>query len=166
MEKIVRVLVILVCFMPIYASAQKLIISSTLSLELMEPDFISHAGELLVFKFKHWSVSHENIDPKRMYPNVDLSGTLKPYLRSVFTDMEQNLPRWLEVMAKDQANALGVDVSKAIHKRTGAYELLAAYNTLKRQGDIYIFETHQVHRLTVLGSMEDFKRTINKIKER
>ena len=149
-------------------STNELILSKSISLHYEQPENISHSWRTIIFKYPDWYFSHEIVDPKTMYPRIDLKGLLQDYIRSMFDEEARNkLPAsWLEELAREQSAAFGIKGGNAELMKKGFGELYHMFNQEEGRGEIFILEENQTHWLQVHSSKEQFQELIENIKER
>lgn len=147
------------------ACAADLVISSNLRIDYQPPATLSHSQRLLIFKYNDWHFSHEILDPTEIYPSVDLTGMEQLYVRSMFAPQHrQDLPEWLAVLSKEQAEAFSISKENSIHNSQDEWELYAAHTG--DDGNIFIIEEAQIHHLSVRGNKKHFTQLIESIEER
>ena len=146
----------------------QLILSKNIVLHYEQPEEISHADRLLIFKYQDWYFSHQNVDPKTMYRGVDLTGLLQDFIRSMFDqDARKALPAgWLEELSREQSAAFGIKDGNSGLIKKGFGSLYHMFNQEEGRGEIFILEENQTHWLQVHSSKEKFQELIENIKER
>lgn len=145
----------------------QLVLSSQTTVNYLEPNIISHGGNLLILKYDDWHFSHEVINPLLIYPSVDLTGLEADFIRSLFDEPTRNsLPKWLAELSIEQADFFGITNNKTEYKKLNQIEYYSVYDPNNDRGNIFILEAHQVHHLRFSGKKNKYIDLINAIKER
>lgn len=151
----------------VYSQASEFIISNKISIHNSSANQIAHSGELVIFKFKYWSYTHEVISPEKFIASVDLSGFEYQFIKGIFEKKSRaKLPNWLSILADD--------LSKKIMNHDGEYQkinlgdsiIYGTYNVEEHQGFIFVLEEHAIHKLDVLGTTKNYTDFINNITKR
>lgn len=152
----------------ISCSAQsELILAENLKMNIEPVQTISHTEDMLILVYEDWRVAHEVMDPKWIYPGVDLSGMEKVYVRSLFEPQaREDLPAWLAVLSKEQAETFGIDQKSVVKRTIGEALLLAAYDPGGAQGEIFVIDGKRIHHFQVLGQEKEFDGVIKRLVER
>ncbi|PIE41162.1 MAG: hypothetical protein CSA49_04850 [Gammaproteobacteria bacterium] len=161
------ILLILSYFLCGAAFSQTLVLSDKLQLNYGDPKLISHSENFLIVKYKDWSFMHEIVNPKNIYPKIDLTGMEQTYLRTVFGIEDVNtLPQWLIVLAKEQAQLFGIKKNNIKRKNIGESVLVAVYNSELSSAHVYIFEALKIHHIVVRGNESRLSNVLDNIGER
>ena len=147
--------------------ADTLVLSKQLKLDYPAPLLISHTKSTLIIKYKDTSISHNILDPKDMYANVDLTGYQKDYIYTLF-DKKPNktLPKPIMKLAEQQKTTMGLTKQKGLIKEAVNYELLASYDDSLDIGHIFLLEDKQIQHFAIDGTHEFLTKVFNGIKER
>lgn len=146
------------------AFSQTLILSDKLQLQYDAPQLISHTADTLIVKYKNWSFMHELVNPKNMYPRIDLSGIERIYLHSIFDAKEkEKLPKWLGSLAEEQAQLFGVRKDNVRRKNVAGSEIVAVFNSAHSSSHIYIFEELKIHHIEIHGDEKMLSDVIENI---
>ena len=141
-----------------------LVLSDKLQMEYASPELLSHTENTLIFKYKSWSFVHEVVDPKNIYPKIDLTGIDRIFLHAIFERSQMNkLPGWLKALAKEQADQFGVKSDNVKHLKVGDAEIIGVYDKKKRSANVYLFEKLKIHHFVIYGSEQNFQDLINGI---
>ncbi|PAY02960.1 hypothetical protein CKO50_01930 [Pseudoalteromonas sp. HM-SA03] len=146
-------------------SAQELILSRVIKLNVDSPIIISHVSETLVLTFEDNKLLHETLDPKRFIPAVDLSGHEHQFIRSLFeVDSRMKLPAWLQVLSEEVASAYKIQnvQQKSIQEIT----IFSNYNKEETHGIVFVLEAQVIHKIEVFGQQSQFQNVINNIATR
>lgn len=148
--------------------ANELVLSKDISLHYQQPEVIAHSWQLLTFKYRDWSFSHEIVNPKTMYSGIDLTGLLQNYIRSMFeSEALSKLPAgWLQELSKEQASVHGITEESSDKIKAQFGTLYYVYDKDSSEGQIYILEENQTHRIQVGSNREQFQQLISNIRER
>ena len=166
MEKISRTFILVTWMFSSTCFADNLILSTNLKVEYPAPLLISHGSSDLIVKYKNWTFEHVVIDPKNIFQQIDLTGLERDYFKSVFDKKERSkLPEWLAVVAKEQADVLGVNPDSIKRFHVGKAEIFTVHDK-KNTGRVYVFDELAIHQFTVLGSNKELEIISNGIKER
>jgi hypothetical protein len=165
--KVYKTIILSLLFFGLSTQADTLVLSSNLKLEYPTPLMISHTQSRLIIKYEKTAISHNIVNPKNMYPNIDLSGYQKDYIYTLFDKKINNkLPESIEVLALKQKEIMGLNNLKGILKSTSTYELLASFDKNQRIGHIFIIQEANIHHLAVDGDQDYLYKIIDGIKER
>lgn len=146
-------------------SAQELILSRVIKLNVDSPIIISHVSETLVLTFEDNKLLHETLDPKRFIPAVDLSGHEHQFIRSLFeVDSRMKLPAWLQVLSEEIANSF--PIQNVQQKSIDDITIFSSYNKEEAHGIVFVLEAQVIHRIEVFGQLIQFQNVINKIVKR
>src|SRR5690606_17677484 len=127
-----------------------LIISSSVEIRAEFPAQIPHGNNLLIYKYTNWYFSHERLDGARIYPGIDLTGMDREYVHALFdNNVRQSLPKWLGVLAEEQATSFGILKENSEATRSGDLEILTTYNVTEKRGEIFILTKKDIHRLSM-----------------
>ncbi|EPN7878713.1 hypothetical protein [Vibrio vulnificus] len=150
-----------VCF----SQATELHLSNSVVMDLNLPKEASHSNNLLILKFDDWYFSHEVIDPKTFFSPVDLTDIQHDFVKSVFyPNLRGNFPNWLGELANEQAISLGLPKSKVIDRKFHNFELIGNYDSISKQGYIFILEEYQIHHISYFGEIINYINMIDTIK--
>lgn len=167
MKGICTVAFVLLLSLPGYSHSANLVLSQDLALEYPEPELISHTSSMLILKYEDWVLSHQVVDGASMYSQIDLSGVVGDFIRSVFIPKERaSLPGWLQVLAEGQGREFGLPEGVVTSQGIGEFELLGTYSKQHAAGYLYLFDRAAIHHFVVQGSEERYRDVINSIKER
>ena len=156
-----------IIFFNINSVADELVISSKLSLHYPKPNLIAHTGGVLISKYENWYFSHELIDPESFYGIVDLTGVEHLFMKSMFGLITKgDLPEWMILLAKEQAKSFGITKSNTLKSRFELFDIFSNYLPNAQEGNIFILEKYQVHRINVHGNENKYKLILKAIKER
>jgi len=146
--------------------ADNFILSAQTGFEYPSPVSISHSGSYLLVKYKEWSFSHENFDPKTFYSNINLTGFERNFVRSIFdANKRSELPKWLAAISQEFSDGLGNKPESIKKIKVGKAEILAGHDG-KKNGQIFILEDPAIHMITISGEKQYFDAFIKNIKER
>jgi len=146
--------------------ADNLVLSAKLRVDYPTPMLIGHTRTSLLVKYKNWTFSHELLDPKNFYQQIDLTGLEKNFVKGMFDKKERSkLPEWIAVLAKEQANAFGITPGSVERFLVGSAEVFTVHDK-KNTGQIFVLDELVVHQLTVLGSKTELNLIAHSIKER
>ncbi|ELH3008334.1 hypothetical protein DC365_23960 [Vibrio vulnificus] len=152
-----------VCF----SQAAELHLSNSVVMDLTLPKEASHSSNLLILKFDDWHFSHEVIDPKTFFRPVDLTDIQHHFLKSVFyPNLRDNFPSWLRELSNELAVSFGLPKSQVIDGKFDNFELIGSYDSISKQGYLFIFEEHQIHHISYFGEKEHYLNMTNTIKEK
>ncbi|EJO9866832.1 hypothetical protein NU768_004583 [Vibrio vulnificus] len=152
-----------VCF----SQAAELHLSNSVVMDLSLPQEASHSSNLLILKFDDWHFSHEVIDPKTFFRPVDLTDIQHHFFKSVFyPNLRDNFPSWLRELANELAVSFGLPKSQVIDRKFDNFELIGSYDSISKQGYLFIFEEHQIHHISYFGEKEHYLNMTNTIKEK
>lgn len=146
----------------------QLILSKNISVHYEQPESISHADRLVIFKYKDWYFSHQTVDPRTLYRGVDLTGLLQDFIRSMFDqEARKALPAdWLEALSREQSAAFGIKDDNSGLMKKGFGALYHMFNREEGRGEIFILGENQTHWLQIHSNKETFNGLIKNIKER
>jgi len=146
--------------------ADNFILSAQTGFAYPSPVSISHNGSYLLIKYKDWSFSHENFDPKTFYQNIDLTGFERDFIRSLFDAKKRSgLPKWLSVISEQLADGLNNKPDTIKQFKVGKAEILAGHDG-RKSGQIFILEDLAIHQIIINGEKQYFDAFITNIKER
>ena len=152
---------------PAYIQASELIISNKIIIKHPPANQIAHSGELIIFKYKNWSYTHEVISPENFIASVDLTGTEHQFIKGIFEKKErEKLPSWLAVLAEDFANKIISNNEKHQKFSVGDSTIYGVYNSEEQHGFIFILEENLIHKLDVLGTNKNHSDFIKNIIKR
>ena len=141
-----------------------LVLSDKLQMEYTSPKLLSHTEDTLIFKYKDWSFVHEVVNPKNIYPMINLTGVDRIFLHSIFEKSErEKLPDWLKILAKDQARQFGVKSDNVTRLKVGDADIVGVYDKNNRAANIYLFEKLKIHHFVMYGDEQHFKGLIHDI---
>ncbi len=163
-RSMLTIAIYLIVSITMQVQAKTLSLSGTLNIEVDPPEAILHSGSMLLLKYNDWTLSHEVIDPKNYLGAVDLTGNLKPYIRSLFGYKNQRIADWLLYIANKQEKILGLDKADAEQFNITSSEVLAIYNQGRNQGEIFILEDLQVHKIDIVGSKKWFDKFLDQLR--
>ncbi len=152
---------------PADLKANELIISSEIAIKHLPALQIAHSGELVIFKYKNWSYTHEVVSPENLIVSVDLTGFEHQFIKSVFEKkIRGELPNWMGLLAEDFSNK--------ILNKNGSYQKInignsivyGTYSKEEQQGFIFILEERSIHKLDILGAYKDYTALTNNIIKR
>jgi len=147
--------------------ADELVISNKLSLHYSEPKLIAHSSGVLIAKYDNWYFSHELVNPKSFYGIVDLTGIEHDFLRHVFfVKTKHELPKWIIELAREQTQSFGIKKSNIFKASFDSYDILSNYVSEAKEGNIFILEEHQIHKVNVFGEKDKFEVILKAIQER
>lgn len=150
-----------------FSSTQELHLSNKVLGEITLPQKISHSGNVLILKFDDWYFSHEVINPKEYYNTIDLTGIEHEFLKSTFyPELRQSFPNWLRELANEQAISFGLSDGDIFNKKFEGFEILSNYNLNSKQGNIFIFEEHQIHYVNFSGERAHYTNLLNSIRSK
>ncbi|HDY8173718.1 TPA: hypothetical protein RQL04_004791 [Vibrio vulnificus] len=154
--------------MPVsFSKAAALHLSNSVVMDLSLPKEVSHSNNLLILKFDDWHFSHEVIDPKTFFRPVDLTDIQHHFLKSVFyPNLRDNFPSWLRELSNELAVSFGLPKSQVIDGKFDNFELIGSYDSISKQGYLFIFEEHQIHHISYFGEKEHYLNMTNTIKEK
>lgn len=153
--------------LPAYIQASELIISNEIIIKHPPANQIAHSGELVIFKYKNWSYTHEVVSPENFIVSVDLTGSEHQFIKSIFDKTERDkLPSWLAVLAEDFANKIISNNEKHQKLSVGDSTIYGAYNSEEQHGIIFILEENLIHKLDVLGTNKNHSDFIKNIIKR
>lgn len=148
------------------ALAQKVVFSSSLSIDVPAPEVIAHSGEVLIFKYADSYFSHELIDPKTLYGVVDLTGIEHSFIKQIFgVENTHKLPEWLNELAKEQATVFGVTKKNTVVNNISNNLILSNFLESEQEGNIFFLEEYAIHRIYFSGNKEAFTILLNKLKD-
>ncbi|PHI37490.1 hypothetical protein CBQ28_08975 [Pseudoalteromonas sp. GCY] len=146
-------------------SAQELILSKVIKLNVDSPIIISHVSETLVLTFEDNKLLHETLDPQKFIPAVDLSGHEHQFIRSLFeVDSRMKLPAWLQVLSEEIANSF--PIQNVQQKSIDDITIFSSYNKEEAHGIVFVLEAQVIHKIEVFGQQIQFQNVINKIVKR
>lgn len=150
-----------------FAVADELILSDKLLLDYPPAKLISHTESTLIIKYEDWWFSHAVVNPKGIYSLIDFSGLEHTFVRSFFDkELRARQPRWMQVLAEEQAKEFGVGDNNLIKKMIGDASMFAVYDARYNTGKIYILEQLKIHDISVHSSKEKFNEIIKNIRSR
>ena len=161
--------IILVSFImfSLHAQGDQLVLSSHLKLEYPAPILISHTENRLIIKYKDTAISHNIVNPKTMYPNIDLSGYHINYIYTLFDKkIDAALPTVINELANQQKEIMGLNKQQGYLKTTQYYQLLASYDPKNQIAHVFIIEENKTHHLAIDGNQDYLYKIINGIKVR
>jgi hypothetical protein len=153
---------VFIVMLPISVNADKLSLSGQLVLDMPSSELVIHSGSAIIFKYTDWSLTHETINPKTYIGPVDLTGLVKPYIRSALGIKDQLLADWLEMLAKKQFSLYKNNT--ASHFFVKEREIISIYSDARKQGQIYVFEKNIDHLLVILGDKNYYDAILEQIK--
>lgn len=163
----IRLLMLGILLTAFQAQSGEWVLSQDLALDYAEPKLISHSSNTLILKYDDWVLSHRVVDPTAIHPKIDLSGVEELYLKSLFLPASRDsLPKWLQVLAKEQAQQFGLPEGQVAADNVGDARILGTYNQKNEEGYLYIFDRAAIHQLTIMGSEKQYKDIIKNIRER
>jgi len=154
----------LLCVIYTQAWSQTFIISKDIQLDLPDSAIILQSGNSVLFKYPDWVLSHQIIDPKTFYPNVDLTGLIQIYIRNIFEPKEGELPNWLQFIAKEQAKAFKVTNKNTSQFTLGEFEVYCVFDSVEKNGNIYLVGNDYVSHFNVLSDKQGFYQFLNVLK--
>jgi len=167
MEKMIMSIFIAMTLFMSPANADELVLSTNIKVEYPSPVLIGHIGGSLVVKFKDWSFSHENLDPKTFYHRIDLTGIENEFIKSIFNRKHKsNLPEWLINISAKISEGMGNDPHSVQSLKLGKAEIYAGYNSKMEQGQVFILDDLTIHKIAMSGSKEKFTLMVKNIMER
>ncbi|WP_396587815.1 hypothetical protein [Bermanella sp. R86510] len=162
-----RVLIFAFVIISSTAQSDTLVLSDKLKLEYARPLLISHTENQLTIKYPSNTISHNIVNANTMYPSLDLTGYLRPYIYMLFDKKgNQELPVTIRNLALQQREVMGLNNRKGIVKKKEHYELYASYDAKHEISHIFLLEKLRVHHFAIDGSYEYLNTVINGIKER
>lgn len=154
-------------FLSSVAYAETLVISQDISVDYETPAILAHSGDQVIFKYDDWSFSHSVVNPKTLYPAVDLTGLDHDFIVSIFVPASRNsLPPWLALLAQEQAHTFGLELGKVKVKTLSGGTIYAIYSMEAKEGNIFVLEEQKIHHFQMLGAQVAFQRLLNNIKDR
>jgi hypothetical protein len=157
-----KLMFVFILMLPISVNADKLSLSGQLVLDIPSSELVIHSGSAIIFKYTDWSLTHETINPKTYIDPVDLTGLVKPYIRSALGIKDQLLADWLEMLAKKQFSLYKNNT--ASHFLAKEREIISIYSDARKQGQIYVFEKNIDHLLVILGDKNYYDAILEQIK--
>lgn len=146
--------------------SQEFVVSKGLKLKLPENSIVIHSGESILFKYPNWVLSHQLLDPASVNSPVDLTGLLNTYIKTLFGDNTEKLPKWLTVMASDQSSSYGITKGDFEKFTISNYEVYAVYDQRSNQGNIFSLGKGNVDYFSVIGNYEYYEKFLKILKER
>lgn len=168
MNNLLRILGLILLLLSTSACANTLVISSKFKINYENPELISHSTNTLTLKYKPWYLFHQIVDPKNMYPGIDLTGLEHAFIKKIFSDQpDASLPSWINTLADAQRKELAFSsqIKPQKFEKNNAL-LLGSYSDLHQTGYLYLLEKQTIHQITVVGNEKHFNSVINWIKER
>ncbi len=161
MKYFYQLIFVFIVLVSISVNADKLSLSGKLILEIPPSELMIHSGSAIVFKYADWSLSHETINPTTYINAVDLTGVVKPYIRTALGIKGQPLADWLKMLAKKQFSFYKNNT--ASHFLAEGWEVIAVYSNTRKQGQIYVFEENIAHSVTILGDKNYYDAILKQI---
>lgn len=158
-----NVIALMLFVLSINTWAQTLIVSKDIRLDLPDAISIAHSGELLL-KYPDWNLSHETLNPKTFYPSVDLTGLLGTYVRNIFEPKDGELPKWLQVMAKEQSIAFNSTDNNKSQFSAGVFTVYTVFDSDNNIGHVFLIADDYVSHFNVLSNKEKFLDFVGIIK--
>jgi hypothetical protein len=160
---------ILILFVVFFVStngwAQTLILAEDLEIEMPESAVIIHSGNSILFKYDDWVLNHQVLDPQYYYPNIDLTEWMESFIRYIFGDTDTELPEWIIVLARNQAEAFGI-VSNSIEKFKSNEKLIySTYSDKLEQGHVFLLNDGYINHFNILSEKQKYKDFIALLKE-
>lgn len=153
--------------LPAYIKASEFIISNKIIIKHPPANQIAHSGELVIFKYKDWSYTHEVISPENFIVSVDLTGSEHQFIKGIFDKKERaKLPSWLAVLAEEFANKIISNNKNHQKFSVGESTIYEVYNSEEQHGFIFILEDNLIHKLDVLGTNKNHADFIKNIIKR
>jgi len=150
--------------LPLYLSASEFIISNQIAIKQSPPLLIAHSGELVIFKYKDWSYTHEVISPDKFIASVDLTGFEHQFIESIFESEErESLPNWLALIAEDFADKILNPKGSFQKSYVDNAVVYGTYNPTEQQGIIFVLEKNSIHKLDILGTNKNYMDFFNNI---
>jgi len=150
-----------------HLQANEFIISNQIAIKQPFSNRIAHSGEMVIFKYKNWSYTHEIVSPESFIGSVDLSGVEHQFIQSLFeTNKREKLPRWLNVLAEDFSAKILNENGKYKKFTLGSSTVYGTHNTKEEHAFIFILEESMIHKLEVLGTRKNYTDFIKNIIKR
>lgn len=144
--------------------ANVLVLSDKMQMKYDQPLLISHTEDTLIFKYSDWRLIHEVVDPKNVYPKIDLSGMDRLFFLSIFdAEQRKKLPKWLSALAEEQAIEFGVKDNNVKRSKIGIAEIVSVYNDEKGYAHAYLFEEVKIHHFVIYGDKSKFDNVVSSI---
>jgi hypothetical protein len=133
-----------------------------------QPPVVALSSNVMIFKYKDWNFSEEDVNPKQVYTGIDLTGLLTSYFRAVFdASKREALPAgWLAELASEQARTLKLKKYGWKHRIVEGADIYATFDDKEKLGTIFIIEKKQVYRVQISGPKSKYKSFIASISER
>ncbi len=136
--------------------SQTFIVSEDIKLDLPNTAVILHSGNAVLFKYDNWVLSHQVLDPSTFYPSIDLTGLMSDFIRSIFEPKKAELPKWLQVIAQEQANAFNVSNGETQNFLLGKFEVYSVYDPNEKKGHLFLIGKDYVSHFNVLADKKEF----------
>jgi len=167
MEKMIKLVFIAIALLTSTVNADDLILSTNIKVEYPSPVLIGHISGSLVIKYKDWSFSHNDLDPKTFYHRVDLTGIENEFIKSMFDPKHQSkLPEWITHISGKIAEGMGNDPDSTLSRKLGKAHIYGGYSSKMKQGQVFIIDELTIHNIAISGDKEKFTSLVNNIKER
>jgi len=167
MENILKAVLITISLFISSAFADNLVLSTKLRIEYPTPLLISHGSTDLIVKYKDWTFMHEVFNTKNFYPQIDLTGVERDFVRAMFDSKSRSKwPGWFAALSKDQAEAFGITPNSTNRFKIGNAEIFTVHDKKSNKGQIFIFDELVVHQIAILGTKEQLDTIAHNIKER
>lgn len=151
----------------VFAQAGQLVMSPNLALNYPPPTLISHTSNTLILTYDHWSWSHSLVNPAEIYPKVDLTGIERQFVKSLFDpEIRETFPGWLRLLSQELAEQFGLPAGRVDQRTLPSAELFGTYSAKHGEGYLFLLDKTAIHRLTVIGSEENYKEVMKNIRER
>jgi len=168
MDKILKLAILCLSLFAITCFADTLALSARLKIEHPAPNLSIHTRSGLIVKYTDEKLfMHVIVEPKNVYPKIDLTGKAELYIRSIFDEEKRGkLSKELADLSKEQADQFGVTPNNVYRSKVGNSDAIAVYNSSDKKGQIFVFEEFTIHQIYTHGSKEDHDQFLHSIKER
>lgn len=163
LKGILLITLLLVCA-PCLAGINVSILGGT-QVTLPQPRTITLAGDALLLKYDNWYMYQDNLNPKTVYPSIDLSGIIAAFFTAVFEPRtRKNLPaEWLSTLAKGQAQLFNIDYDEIKRWHIGEANVYAFFNEAANDGNVFIICNKSVQRIEISGSETEYRSFVQSI---